>query len=604
MTKLQIAFSILLLTILSLVGCDSEDDMPIINPEPEIPLIDTLTTTNGIQFVRTPEKHFEDLVDWPFAYQYVEIEGLRQAYAESGPADGPVVLLLHGQPSWSYLYRKMIPPLADAGFRVIAMDHLGMGRSDKPLDIDEITYLRNSDRLEQFIQILGLQEINLFVQDWGSLIGLRVAGLNPDWFASITVGNGRLLVIPEGVEPFPDVVNPNEVDPSLISKFDAIPAQQYSFYAEDGCTLLMENDSDFGEWMEYAMKAPTFTPSEVNEALTWYDLSPEEEKAYDAPYPSREYLAGPRKFPSMINEIPGQNDEAWAGLRSYVKPFLTIWGGNDAGGAGSCEAQQEFTDNVPGAVDKPHVRLPEASHFLQSDQGPEIARRLIEFYNTDWPDATIDDGEVQMCEEDDPALHPSRYCEILFAKVVNGELIAEIWGTQALVNCPADCWDAIDLEDLAFENQALAAIPNGPRIWLPAESSIDFVDENITIFGGLPMRQLGNLVLDQSQIMAGTGNEPYVESEVRRNNSISYPAGSEVYELMSPDGKVYTMQSLSQIVNPDLKPEDLTNLASVLDLPEGWSYEARMLTEELVQTADGETIVLTDDLQNTYQIRP
>jgi haloalkane dehalogenase len=194
-------------------SCDKEDD--VIPNDPDDPIleegIDTLITSNGVQFVRTPDVYFQNLLDWPYDYQYVEIDGLRQAYAEAGPSNGEVVLLLHGQPSWSYLYRKMIPVLADAGYRVIAMDHLGMGRSDKPIDINDYSYVGHADRLEQFIQTLGLSDINLFVQDWGSLIGLRVAGLNPDWFATISVGNGDLFIIPDGFEPFPPVENPNEI---------------------------------------------------------------------------------------------------------------------------------------------------------------------------------------------------------------------------------------------------------------------------------------------------------------------------------------------------------------------------------------------------------
>jgi hypothetical protein len=141
------------------------------------------TTADGIDFLRTPDARFADLVDWPFEARYVELDGLRQAYVDEGPADGPVVLLLHGQPSWSYLYRKMIPPLVDAGFRVIAMDHLGMGRSDKPLDVDEIRFLVHSDRLIRFIEALELTDINLFAQDCPGTTtsGDLSSGSGPNW---------------------------------------------------------------------------------------------------------------------------------------------------------------------------------------------------------------------------------------------------------------------------------------------------------------------------------------------------------------------------------------------------------------------------------------
>ena len=245
----------ILLAVFFVFGCEKEDMNPstpdepiVVEPEPEpMPTIDTMTTTDGVQFVRTPDEYFDNLPDWPYAYQYIEINGLRQAYAEAGPANGEVVLLLHGQPSWSYLYRHMMPTLANAGYRVIAMDHLGMGRSDKPVNIEDYSYLGHADRLESFILEMGISDINLFVQDWGSLIGLRVAGLNPDWFATISVGNGDLPLIPAGASPYPPVNNPNEVE-DIPSPFAAIPDQQVPFY--DGCDLILQGvdaEENFGE---------------------------------------------------------------------------------------------------------------------------------------------------------------------------------------------------------------------------------------------------------------------------------------------------------------------------------------------------------------------
>ncbi|MEM7140751.1 MAG: haloalkane dehalogenase [Actinomycetota bacterium] len=333
------------------------------------------TTDGGVDFVRTPDACFSDLPGWDYEPNSVEIDGLRQAYVDEGPADGEVILLLHGQPSWSYLYREMIPVFADAGYRVIAMDHLGMGRSDKPLDIESYSYLGHGDRLEAFIAELGLTDINLFVQDWGSLIGLRVAGENTELFSTITVGNGNLPVVPEGAIPFSAVADPDEIN-DLESPFADIPEQQFPFY--DGCELIQTGESNlFGEWMTYSMTAEGYTASSVVEALTWFDLAPEVEAAYDAPFPSRAYMAGTRVFPSLVLEIDGVNDEAWAGLTSFDRPFLTLWGGNDAGTLGACETQQNLIDNVPGAEGQPHDRLPEAGHFLQSDQGTELATRMV-----------------------------------------------------------------------------------------------------------------------------------------------------------------------------------------------------------------------------------
>ena len=340
-----------------------------------------MTTADGVEFVRTPDERFDNLPDFPYEGRYVEIDGLRQGYVDEGPIDADPVLLLHGQPSWSYLYRKMIPVLAEGGQRVIAMDHLGMGRSDKPINIEDYSYLGHIDRLEQFIIALDLQNITLFCQDWGSLIGLHVAGMNPDWFARIVVGDGALPVIPEGEETIPPVRCPNRIDFLSLSPFGLIPEQQTSFFDEEGhpVTGVAGSADFFSTWAEYSMKAASFHPAEVVEAITWFDLTPEEEAAYDAPFPCRKYLAGARVFPSLVRELPGANDEAWAGLMTFEKPFLTIWASNDPGNMGTQEAQDVLIDNIPGAAGQPHTRLPEASHFLQDDQGPEIARLMLEF---------------------------------------------------------------------------------------------------------------------------------------------------------------------------------------------------------------------------------
>jgi haloalkane dehalogenase len=163
------------------------------------------------------------------------------------------------------------------------------------------------------------------------------------------------------------------------SAFDAIPAQQPPFY--DGCESRLPDTGDFGSWMVYSMKAEGFHASEVVEAITWFDLPEDVEAAYDAPFPSRIYLAGPRTFPSLVNEVPGTTDDAWVGLRAFDKPFLTLWASNDPGNLGQCATQQFLIDNIPGAEGQPHDRLPESSHFLQDDQGEEIASRMVEWLN-------------------------------------------------------------------------------------------------------------------------------------------------------------------------------------------------------------------------------
>lgn len=340
------------------------------------------TTTAGVEFVRTPDSCFDNIPSFPYEHKYVEIDGLRQAYVEDGPATADPVLLLHGQPSWGYLYRKMIPVLSKAGHRVIAMDHLGTGRSDKPTSIKSYSYLGHIDRLEKFITALKLQNITLFCQDWGSLIGLHVAGKHPEWFARIVVGDGALPVVPAGVKPYPEVEDPDVIDDTLPAPFAAIPDQQPAFYDQD-CTPKAGGDpSYFGTWMAYAMKNSKFHAAEVVEAMTWFDVPQSEEAAYDAPFPSRTYMAGIRVFPSLANELGGANQASWDGLKAFTKPFLTIWASNDPGNLGQCSTQDNLICNIPGAKDQPHTRLPKASHFLQDDQGAEIAKRMVDFMST------------------------------------------------------------------------------------------------------------------------------------------------------------------------------------------------------------------------------
>ena len=576
MKSLRFATALVLLSVL--VGCDGDGaaSSPACDSEPVIQ-----STAEGIDFVRTPDACFDGLPDWPYEPSYVEIDGLRQAYAEAGPADGPVVLLLHGQPSWAYLYRKMIPVLADAGFRVIAMDHLGMGRSDKPIDIASYSYLGHNDRLLRFIEALDLTDINLFVQDWGSLIGLRIAGLHPERFARIAVGDGMLPLFPEGLEPYPPVEDPDEVE-DIPALFAEMPAQQPPFY--EGCESLSGLDSGyFGNWMEYAMKAASFHASEVVEAMTWFDLPAEVEAAYDAPFPSRIYMAGPRTFPSLVNEVPGTTEEAWAGLRAYEKPFITIWAANDPGNLGSCDAQQHLVDTIPGAAGQPHDRLPEASHFLQDDQGTEIATRLVPFYS----------DESDRTEE---SLRGHRYCEILLGYLVDGKIRAEVWGTQGLNLCPAEEWEALDPDAIEAEYEADLVQMNGPRMGTMDAGSLVPPEEARRTYGDLEMQRLATLVLDPSQM----SSDPYTEMTVERTTVFEFWSGFQTYQLSSPEGVAYVMQSMSQMVDPDLSLDDLPDLGSRLKLPPGWTYQASRRITNLVLEVEGEVTVLVDELKNTY----
>jgi pimeloyl-ACP methyl ester carboxylesterase len=331
-------------------------------------------TESCIPFVRTPEERFVGLVDFPYEPRYVHVDGLRMAYVDEGARDGEVVLLVHGEPSWSYLYRKMIPFLADAGLRVIAPDLIGMGRSDKPVQFGDYRYLRHVSWVEQFLDATDLTDITAFVQDWGSLIGLRVIGNQPDRFARVVVANGRLPVVPAGLEPItlPDPPLPDHritapfVDEPVLADVQTFPGMER-----------------FGQWAVFALTGTKLRASEVVQALTTTTLSREELDAYDAPYPDRIYMTGPRVFPSLINTLSEEptNAAARAVFDAWTKPMLTLFGRKDLT-LGSDDIQAEMRDRVPGAVGQAHHAYPEANHFIQEDEGPDLADRIVTFIRT------------------------------------------------------------------------------------------------------------------------------------------------------------------------------------------------------------------------------
>jgi haloalkane dehalogenase len=342
-----------------------------------------MTTDDGIEFLRTPDTCFADLPDWPYEPKYLEIDGLRQAYVDEGPADGEVILLLHGQPSWSYLYRTMIPTLVDSGYRVIAMDHLGMGRSDKPVDLDAYSFDGHVDRLVRFVDGVDINGANLFAQDWGSVIGLWAAADHPDMFSRIVIGNGGVPNVYKGFE-VPTALD--EANAAFGDTMRSVPEQQPPFFDAEGNSIFPGGSpaeagdvSGFSTWVGYAMFSEDFSPSTFIEALTYVPLSEGEERGYGAPFPSRDYMAGPRVFPSLLNDLLGRTDAQRAKLVQLDTPLLTIFGGNDPGLVGEGDGQPFLTEQMPGAAGQAHHEYPDASHFLQNDQGPDIAARTVAF---------------------------------------------------------------------------------------------------------------------------------------------------------------------------------------------------------------------------------
>ena len=293
--------------------------------------------------LRTPDSQFENLPDYPFAENYVEIDGIRMHYVDEGPRDGNIVLLLHGEPSWSYLYRFMIPPLRDAGLRVIAPDLIGFGKSDKPVRKSDYSYAAHVDWMRQFVEMLDLNEITLFCQDWGSLIGLRVAAENEQRFARIALGNGGL---PTGDQEMPRA---------------------------------------FTIWRAFALYSPWFPIGRIIQKATVTALSDDVVAAYDAPFPSAGYKAGARAFPALVPVRPDDpasdaNRAAWKVFAEWQKPFLTTFSNRDPITRGGEKPWQEM---VPGARDREHVKIKNAGHFLQEDKGPELADILIAFVKSE-----------------------------------------------------------------------------------------------------------------------------------------------------------------------------------------------------------------------------
>ena len=290
-----------------------------------------------MQVLRTPDDRFVDLPDfgWQPAYAEVGADGvtLRMAYVQAGPADGPVVLLLHGEPSWSFLYRWMIGPLAGAGFRVIAPDLIGFGRSDKPAARDDYSYDRHVGWVGSLLDTLGLADITLFGQDWGGLIGLRLVGEQPNRFRAVVASNTGL---PTG-------------EHSMGPAFEA--------------------------WRRYSQETPVFRAGKIVNGGSVRQLTEAEVAAYDAPFPDETYQAGARVFPMLVPATPdapgaAANRAAWQGLRAFDRPFVTAFGDSDPITGGMAPVLQKL---IPGAQGQEHPTVVGAGHFCQEDAGAELA---------------------------------------------------------------------------------------------------------------------------------------------------------------------------------------------------------------------------------------
>lgn len=313
------------------------------------------------EVVQTPEARFADLQDYPFAPNYREVMGYRVHYVDEGPRTGPVVLLMHGQPSWSYLYRHMIPPLAAAGYRVIAPDLVGFGKSDKPTKTSDHSYQMHIDVMTELLQQLQLAEITLFAQDWGGLIGLRMVAQVPDRFARIMISNTGLPAA------------------GGIQGWLGYPLFKFGVWREGQVDDIGLADSGFSftRWVAYAKTAKNFNFQQLFQSATHRELTSAELDGYAAPFPEERYMAAPRIFPYLVPSQLRQNQQVMEEIyQGWQKPFLTAFGDSDPVTAGGDRLWQ---DQVPGAQGQPHTTVAEAAHFIQEDQPEQLVELLIGF---------------------------------------------------------------------------------------------------------------------------------------------------------------------------------------------------------------------------------
>ncbi len=297
-----------------------------------------------MEFLRTPDERFANLPGYPFAPQYVQVDDteggtLQMHYVDEGPADAPVVLMLHGEPSWSYLYRTMIPVITAAGYRVIAPDLIGFGKSDKPSKRTDYTYQRHVDWVRSFLQQLDLKDITLVCQDWGGLIGLRLVGEHPDKFARVVAAN---TMLPTG---------------------DHHPGEA------------------FLKWQAFSQKTPVFGVGFIVMGGCATPMAPEVIAAYDAPFPDESYKEGARQFPLLVPVSPDDpaapaNRKAWETLGQFTKPFLCAFSDKDPITA---KAASVLPKLIPGAAGQPHTTIGNGGHFLQEDQGEKLAQVVVDF---------------------------------------------------------------------------------------------------------------------------------------------------------------------------------------------------------------------------------
>jgi haloalkane dehalogenase len=307
-----------------------------------------------MKYLRTPDERFAHLDGYHFEPHYLmvdDMEGgqLRLHYIDEGSPDAPVVLMLHGEPSWSYLYRKMIPIVVKAGYRVIAPDLIGFGRSDKPTEQQDYTHVRHIQWIGSVLTQLRLKDITLVCQDWGGLIGLRLVAERPDDFARVLAANTMLPAFPMN-------------NPEL--------KQAFSSWQKLRTTV------GFGAWYSFSQLHPSWSAGFIIQMGTALKMSAAVKAAYNAPYPSQAYMAGARVFPRLVPSDMRNNAHAWKQLMQWQKPFLCAFSDKDPIMSSMAGI---FPALIPGCAGQAHTTIHNGGHFLQEDQGEQLAQTLVKF---------------------------------------------------------------------------------------------------------------------------------------------------------------------------------------------------------------------------------
>ena len=341
------------------------------NHEPEINYERFNLVAPGI--LRTPDERFQNIVDYPYSPNYITIGDTRIHYLDEGPRDGEIIYLLHGEPAWSYLFRKLIPTLTQAGYRVIAPDMVGFGKSDKYISIDDYSHQMHVDKMTQLIVKLDLKNITAHVHDWGGLVGLRVVAEEPDRFSRIIASNTSLIAPGRGF--FKDLMSFISYPLFKLSIWFQGPATWEEFIGGDG----------FTGWIRYSRYTDNIDVGGIMQTLG--NVSDSERVGYEAPYPNATYKAGAQIFPYLIPSELRKNEKAYRDVfEKWNKPFLIANSDNDPV-TGNNPRMVEMLKRIPSAEE---ILIRGPGHFLQEEAGPEYAQLIIDFINGNPKGFTID----------------------------------------------------------------------------------------------------------------------------------------------------------------------------------------------------------------------